>query len=74
MREEFNIFTSLVACLLILLFAMTTKQESIQRERCCKGYFGVPIPLNFFARVKRTFAAITFAIFADKLSNIAISS
>ncbi|CAF4000522.1 unnamed protein product, partial [Rotaria sp. Silwood1] len=50
---------------------MITKRESYQINRCCKGYFGLPIPLDFFARVKRTFAAITFAIFADDLSNLA---
>ncbi|CAF3457099.1 unnamed protein product [Rotaria sp. Silwood1] len=64
-------FTFPLACLLILLFVMITKRESYQINRCCKGYFGLPIPLDFFARVKRTFAAITFAIFADDLSNLA---
>ncbi|CAF2476034.1 unnamed protein product [Rotaria sp. Silwood2] len=71
MREEFNMFTFPVACLLILLFVVITKRESHRKNRVCKGYFGLPIPLDFFARIKRTFAAITFAIFADELSNLA---
>ncbi|CAF0978853.1 unnamed protein product [Rotaria sp. Silwood1] len=66
MLEEFNMFTFPLACLLILLFVMITKRESYKINRCCKGYFGLPIRLDFFARVKRT-----FAIFADELSNLA---
>jgi hypothetical protein len=71
MREEFNMFTFPFACLLILLFIIITKRESSQKPTHCKGYFSLPIPLDFFAHIKRTFAAITFAIVADELSNIA---
>ncbi len=68
---EFNLFTFPLACLLILLFILITKRVSFQRNKFCKGYIGLPIPLDFFAHVKRTLAAVIFAIFADELSEIA---
>lgn len=71
MREEFNMFTFPLACLLILIFIVTTKRKSSNRADYCNGYFAIPIPLDFFAHVNRTFAAVTFAIVANELSNFA---
>lgn len=67
---EFNVFTFPVACLLMLLFILTTKRVSFHRNKFCKGFIGIPIPLDFFAHVKRTLAAVIFAIFADELLDI----
>jgi hypothetical protein len=64
-------FTFPLACLLIFIFIVTTKRKSANRLDRCKGYFAVPIPLDFFAHINRTFAAVTFAIVANELSNFA---
>ncbi|CAF0739997.1 unnamed protein product [Adineta ricciae] len=70
-RADFNIFTFPIACLLILLFVIITKRVSSRHNRYCKGYFGIVIPLDFFGHVKRTLAAVIFAVFADELLDIA---
>lgn len=70
-RADFNIFTFPIACLLILLFMIITKRVSSRHNRYSKGYFGVAIPLDFFGHVKRTLAAVIFAVFADELLGIA---
>jgi len=67
---KFNLFTFPVACLLIIIFIVLTKRVSFQRNKFFKGYIGIPIPLDFFAHVKRTLAAVIFAIFADELLDI----
>ncbi|CAF3476579.1 unnamed protein product [Rotaria sp. Silwood1] len=71
LSSEFNIFTFPLSCFIILLFAIITKSVSFQGSKYCKGYIGIPIPLDFFAHVKRTLAAVIFAIFADELLDIA---
>ncbi|CAF3017534.1 unnamed protein product [Rotaria sp. Silwood2] len=71
LKAEFNLFTFPLACFIILLFTITTKRVSFQGRKYCKGYIGIPIPLDCFAHVKRTLAAVIFAIFADELLNIA---
>ncbi|CAF1239647.1 unnamed protein product [Rotaria sordida] len=58
-------------CFIILLFTITTKRVSFQGSKYCKGYIGIPIPLDIFAHVKRILAAVIFAIFADELLDIA---
>lgn len=69
---RFNLITFPVACLCIVLFAVITKRAAFYPDRCCRGYFGIPIPFDFFAHVKRTLAAVIFAIFADELLEIAL--
>lgn len=69
-QKEFNIFTFPLACLLIALFTILTKRKSWRRHVCCYGYVTVPVPLDFFAHINRTFAAVTFAIVANELANI----
>jgi len=71
LTAQFNLFTFPVACLLIILFSIITKRVAFQRNKYFKGYIGIPIPLDFFAHVKRTLAAVIFAIFADELLDIA---
>lgn len=71
LRKEFNILTFPLACLLIVLFTILTKRKASKRDSCCRGYLAIPVPLDFFAHVKRTFAAIIFAVVADELANIA---
>lgn len=71
LREEFNMFTFPLACLLIFLFTVMTKHQSTRVNKCCNTRFALPIPLDFFAHIKRTFAAVTVAIVADELSGIA---
>ncbi|UJR14322.1 hypothetical protein I4U23_001318 [Adineta vaga] len=71
LRAEFNLLTFPVACLLILLFMITTKRTSLRHNGYCKGYFGISIPLDFLGHVKRTLAAVIFAVFADELLDIA---
>lgn len=68
---RFNLLTFPVACLFIILLTMITKRAAFYRNRFCHGYFGIPIPFDFFAHVKRTLAAVIFAIFADELLEIA---
>ena len=68
---EFNLFTFPVACFIILLFTITKERVSLQPSKRCYDYIGIPIPLNFFARVSRTLAAVIFGIFADELLGIA---
>jgi hypothetical protein len=70
LKSDFNLFTFPVACLLILLFIIITKRVSFQRNKWFKGYIGIPIPLDYFAHVKRTLAAVIFAISADELLDI----
>ncbi len=72
LSAQFNLFTFPVACLLIILFSIITKRMSFLRNRFCKDYIGIPIPIDFFAHVKRTLAAVVFAIFADELLEIAV--
>ncbi|CAF1262005.1 unnamed protein product [Adineta ricciae] len=67
--SQFNI-TFPVACLLIIIFAITTKRVALQRDKC-NGYFALPIPVDFFSHVKPRFTAVMFAIFADELLDIA---
>ena len=69
-QSDFNVITFPAACLLIVIFSLTTKRVSFKRDKGCKGYIGVPIPYDFFGHVKRTFAAVIFAIFADELLEI----
>ena len=70
-QPEFNVITFPVACLLFILFSVNTKRKSLQRDKWFGGYIGLPIPLDFFTHVKRTFNAVIFAIFADELFEIA---
>lgn len=69
-QSDFNVITFPAACLLIVIFSLTIKRVSFKRGKGCKGYIGVPIPYDFFGHVKRTFAAVIFAIFADELLEI----
>jgi hypothetical protein len=55
---------------LIILLTIITKRIAFHRNKYCKGYIGIPIPIDFFAHVKRTLAAVIFAIFADELLEI----
>ena len=71
-QPDLNIFTFPIGCFLILLFVFRTKRQSTTNQSFCSGYIGIPIPLDFFAHVKRTFAAVVFAIVADDLTNIAL--
>ena len=68
---RFNLITFPVACLFVVLLSVITKRASFFRNRYCRGYLGIAIPLDFFAHVKRTLAAVIFAIFADELLKIA---
>lgn len=70
LRSDFNIITFPAACLLIVIFIITTKRMSFHRDRGCRGFIGPPIPVDFFAHVRRTFSAVIFAIFADELLEI----
>ena len=70
-QREFNVITFPVACLLFVIFSFHTKRKSLQRDKWFRGYVGLPIPLDFFSHVKRTFNAVIFAIFADELFEIA---
>lgn len=70
MRKEFNIFTFPLACLLIVLYTILTKRQSWRRHVCCYGYVSIPVPLDFFVHINRTFAAVTFAIVAHELAAI----
>ncbi len=70
LTAQFNLFTFPVACLLIILLTIITKRIAFHRNKYCKGYIGIPIPIDFFAHVKRTLAAVIFAIFADELLEI----
>ncbi len=60
--------------MLILLFTIITKRASFQKNKWFKGYIGLPIPIDFFAHVKRSLAAVIFAIFADELLVIVFES
>ncbi|UJR17722.1 hypothetical protein I4U23_004620 [Adineta vaga] len=72
-QDDINIVTFPIACFLILLFViLTAKRQSFQRKQTWKNYFALPIPLDFFTCVQRTFSAVIFAIFADELFTIAI--
>ena len=68
--DEFNIITFPAACLLLLILCVTTRRVSFYRGRGCRGFIGPPIPIDFFSHVKRTFAAVIFAICADELLEI----
>lgn len=70
-KTEFNVFTFPLACFIILIFAVITKRVSPHCTKFCKGYIGIPVPLDFFAHIKRGLAAVIFTIFADELLNIA---
>ncbi|CAF4637160.1 unnamed protein product [Rotaria sp. Silwood1] len=71
LREEFNIITFPLACLLIVMFAIMTKRNRSKTNHWFQGYGAIPMPVDFFAHVKRTFAAVVFAIYADELLDIA---
>jgi hypothetical protein len=67
---RFKLFTFPFACLLIFIFSMLTKRTSSKHTRWYLSYGGVPLPLDFFAHIKRTFSAMIFAIYADELVEI----
>lgn len=71
-QPDLNIITFPIGCFLILLFVFRTRRQSTTNQSFCSGFIGIPIPLDFFAHVKRTFAAVVFAIVADDLTNIAL--
>ncbi|CAF3706454.1 unnamed protein product [Rotaria socialis] len=71
LRKEFNIITFPIACLLIFMFAMMQKRNQSKTKRWFQVYGALPIPVDFFAHVKRTFSAVIFAIYADELLHIA---
>ncbi|CAF2049825.1 unnamed protein product [Rotaria magnacalcarata] len=71
LRKEFNIITFPIACLLILMFAMMQKRNQSKTNRWFQIYGALPIPMDVFAHVKRTFSAVIFAIYADELLRIA---
>jgi len=68
--QQFNVLTFPIACFIILLFSIITKRMSKRRHRCMKDRIGIPIPLDFFSQIKRTLAAVIFALFADELLTI----
>lgn len=70
LAERFNLLTFPFACLLIIIFVFLTKRMSFKHKKLFRGYIGIPMPLDFFAHVKRTLAAVIFAIFADELLDI----
>ncbi|CAF1132269.1 unnamed protein product [Adineta ricciae] len=70
-KAGFNVITFPIACFLILLFAFISKRQSSKANQSCRNYIAAPIPLDFFTCVRRTFAAVIFALFADELSTIA---
>ena len=67
---RFKLFTFPFSCLLIVIFSMLTKRTSSNHSRWYLNYGGVPVPLDFFAHIKRTFSAMIFAIYADELVEI----
>ncbi|CAF1362523.1 unnamed protein product, partial [Didymodactylos carnosus] len=67
--QDFNMFTFPVACALIILYATLSKRNSFKKN-LCKGYFAPPVPLDYFARIKRKLAAIVFAVTAPELHEI----
>lgn len=71
LRTEFNIITFPLSCFLILIFSIKIKNVASEEGCCLNRYIAVPLPLDFFAHVKRTFAAVIFAIYADELLSIA---
>ncbi|CAF2102485.1 unnamed protein product [Rotaria magnacalcarata] len=71
LRTEFNIVTFPLACFIILIFTIITRRVSTHGIKYSRGFIGIPIPLDFFAHVKRTLVAVIFAIFADELLGIA---
>ena len=69
-NKEFNIITFPAACLFMLILTVITKRRSFQRGKWCRGYVGIAIPIDFVAHVKRTFAAVVFAMLSDELLEI----
>ena len=68
--QDFNIITFPTACLLIVMLFIRRKRVSLQPGKICTQYIGIPVPLDFFVHIKRTFPAVIFAIFADELLEI----
>lgn len=71
LRDEFNVMLFPIACILIIVFSLKTKRTSLQRNKWFGGYIGLPMPVDFFSNINRTFAAVIFAVFADELVGIA---
>ncbi|CAF1360975.1 unnamed protein product [Didymodactylos carnosus] len=67
--QDFNMFTFPVACALIILYAILSKRSSFKKN-LYKGYFAPPVPLDYFARIKRKLAAVVFAVTAADLLEI----
>ncbi|CAF3905392.1 unnamed protein product [Rotaria sp. Silwood2] len=53
------------------MFAIMTKQTRSRTGHWFQGYGAIPMPVDFFAHIKRTFVAVVFAIYADELLDIA---
>lgn len=66
---RFKLFAFPFACLMIFIFSILTKRTSTKHRRWYLNCGGVPIPLDFFAHIQRTFSAMIFAIYAEELSN-----
>ncbi|CAF4570957.1 unnamed protein product, partial [Rotaria magnacalcarata] len=47
------------------------KRNQSKTNRWFQIYGALPIPMDVFAHVKRTFSAVIFAIYADELLRIA---
>ncbi|CAF1129155.1 unnamed protein product [Didymodactylos carnosus] len=67
--QDFNMLTFPVACALIILYAIISKRNSL-KNTLCHGYLAPPVPLDYFARIKRKLAAIIFAVTANELLEI----
>lgn len=67
--NKFNIILFPISCLLIVLFAFEHRRISFKVNRF-HGHLAPPVPLDFFSRVDRKIAVITFAICANELLEI----
>lgn len=68
--KDFNIIMFPMSILFFLIFTLATRRVSLCRNRCSFPFIGPPIPMDFFVHVRRLFAAMVFAIFADEFSEI----
>ncbi|CAF3682348.1 unnamed protein product [Adineta steineri] len=65
-----NLIMFPMSCLLIFIFAFEYKRILFGAKQYSDCYF-LPVPIDFFTNINRTFVAVTFAIAANELLEIA---
>ncbi|CAF1252893.1 unnamed protein product [Adineta ricciae] len=69
--QRMNLIMFPISCLVIFIFAIEYRRFLFGAKKNKFDYYFPPVPLDFFTNINRTFVAVTFAITANELLEIA---